>query len=172
VPATALVRTRDLRGYFSGQNLVLCVIGAPLIVAVCFALAAAAGDPGMGVEATPIVLAGLGAALGLGDLFTAALPYPMIKRVGTPVLVAAPGYASHRLGSVLGTLAGTAVLAAPVIVGAVLAAKGPDAIRIGVMLPCAAVYGLALAVAGVRLAAKVAESKMPEMCQVAMRTAT
>jgi hypothetical protein len=52
----------------------------------------------------------------------------------------------------------------------VLAANGPDAIRIGVMLPCAAVYGFALAVAGVRLAAKVAESKMPEICQVALRT--
>ena len=60
--ATALGRRRDLRAYFSGQNLVLCVIGAPLVVAVCFALAAVAGDPGMGVEATPIVLAGLGAA--------------------------------------------------------------------------------------------------------------
>jgi len=170
--ATALGRDRDLRAYFSGQNVVLCVIGAPLAVAVCFALAAVAGDPGMGVEATPVVLAGLGAALGLADLFTAALPYPMVKRVGTPVLVAAPGYAAQRIGSTLGTLAGTAVLAAPVIAGTVLAANGPDAIRIGVMLPCAAVYGFALALAGVRLAAKVAESKIPEMCQMALRTAT
>jgi len=169
--ATALGSSRDLRAYFSGQNLVLCVIGAPLIVAVCFALAAVVGDPGMGVEATPVVLAGIGAALGLGDLFTAALPYPMVKRVGTPVLVPAPGYAGYRIGSLL-TLAGTAVLAAPVIVGAVLAANGPDAIRIGVMLPCAAAYGFALAVIGVRLAAKVAESTLPEMCQVALRTAT
>ena len=104
--ATALGSGRDLRAYFSGQNLVLCVIGAPLVVAVCFALAAVAGDPGMGVEATPVVLAGMGAALGLGDLFTAALPYPMIKRVGTPVPVPAPGYAGHRIGGPL-TLAGT-----------------------------------------------------------------
>ena len=72
------------------------------------------------------------------------------------VLVPAPGYSGYRLGGLL-TLAGTAVLAAPVIVGAVLAANGPDAIRIGVMLPCAAVYGFALAVIGVRMAAKIAE---------------
>jgi ABC-2 type transport system permease protein len=170
--ATALGHSRDLRAYFSGQNLVLGVIGAPLVVAVCFALAAAAGDPGMGVEATPVVLAGLGAALGLGSLFTAALPYPMVKRIGTPVPVAAPGYAAYRIGSTFGTLAGTAALAAPVIVGAVLAATGPDAIRIGVMFPCAAVYGFALATAGVRLAAKAAESKLPELCQAALRTAT
>ena len=64
------------------------------------------------------------------------------------------------------------MLAAPVIAGVVLAANGPDAIRIGVMLPCAAVYGFALTVVGVRQAAKIAESKMPEMCQVALRTAT
>jgi ABC-2 type transport system permease protein len=170
--ATALSRRRDLRAWFSGQNLVLGVIGAPLVVAVCFALAAVAGDPGREIEATPIVLAGLGAALGLSNLFTAALPYPMVKRAGTPVLVAAPGYAVQRIGSVLGTLAGTAVLAAPVIAGAVLAANGPDAIRIGVVLPGAAGYGFALAVAGVRLAATVAENKMPEICQVALRTAT
>jgi ABC-2 type transport system permease protein len=169
--ATALGSSRDLRAYFSGQNLVLCVIGAPLVVAVCFALAAVVGDPGMGVEATPVVLAGIGAALGLGDVFTAALPYPMVKRIGNPMLVSAPGYAGYRIGGLL-TLAGTAVLAAPVIVGAVLAANGPDAIRIGVMLPCAAAYGFALAVIGVRLAAKVAETTLPEMCQVALRTAT
>jgi ABC-2 type transport system permease protein len=169
--ATALGSRRDLRAYFSGQSLVLCVIGAPLVVAVCFALAAVAGDPGMGVEATPVVLAGIGAALGLAGLFTAALPYPMVKRAGTPVPVPAPGYAGHRLGALL-VLAGTAVLAAPVIAGAMLAANGPDAIRIGVMLPCAAAYGFALAVIGVRLAAKIAESTLPGMCQAALRTAT
>jgi len=169
--ATALGSRRDLRAYFSGQNLVLCVIGAPLVVAVCFALAAVVGDPGMGVEATPVVLAGIGATLGLGDLFTAALPYPMIRRAGTPVLLPAPGYAGYRIGGLL-TLAGTGVLAAPVIIGAVLAANGPDAIRIGVMLPCAAAYGFALAIIGVRLAAKIAENTLPEMCQAALRTAT
>lgn len=169
--ATALGSSRDLRAYFSGQNLVLCAIGAPLVVAVCFALAAVAGDPGMGIEATPVVLAGIGAALGLSDLFTAALPYPVVKRAGSPVLVPAPGYAGYRLSGLL-TLAGTAVLAAPVIAGAVLAANGPDAIRIGVMLPCAAAYGFALAVIGVRLAAKLAQSTLPDMCQAALRTAT
>jgi ABC-2 type transport system permease protein len=169
--ATALSRRRDLRAYFSGQNLALAVIGAPLVVGVCFALAAAVGRIGMGVEATPVVLAGLGASLGLSNLFTVALPYPMVKRVGTPIMVAAPGYAAYRLGSVLGTLAGTAVLAAPVIAGVVLAAHAAEAIRLGVLLPVAAVYGFALALGGVRLAAGIAEGKMPELCQAALRTA-
>ena len=168
--ATALSRSRDLRAYFSGQNLALCVIGAPLVVAVCFGLAAAAGRPGFGIEAGPIVLAGLGAALGLSNLFSAVLPYPMAKRAGTPMLVAAQGYGAYRIGSVLGTLAGTAVAATPVIIGVVQTATDSDTIRIGVMWPCAAAYGFALALAGVRLAAAAAASKMPELCQVAVRS--
>ncbi len=169
--ATALSRARDLRAYFSGQNAVLCVIGAPLLIAVCFGLAAAAGRPGFGVEAAPVALAGLGAALGLSNLFTVTLPYPMVQRAGTPMLVAAQGYAGSRIGSVLGTLAGTAVLAAPVIVAAVLTQTDPLAIRLGVLLPCAAGYGFALALAGVRLAAAAAAGKLPELCQAAMHTA-
>ena len=38
------------------------------------------------------------------------------------------------------------------------------------MWPCAAVYGFVLALAGVRLAAEVATGKMPELCQVAVRS--
>ena len=167
--ATALSRSRDLRAYF-GQNLALCVIGGPLVVAVCFGLAATAGRAGLGIEAGPIVLAGLGAALGLSNLFTAVLPYPMVKRTGFPILVNAQGYGAYRFGGVMGTLAGTAVLATPVIIGVVQTATDSDAIRIGVMWPCAAVYGFALALAGVRLAAAVAAGKMPELCQVAVRS--
>jgi len=169
--AAALSRSRDLRAYFAGQNLVLAVIGAPLVVAVCFALAAAAGRPGVGVEAAPVVLAALGAALGLSNLFTAVLPYPTAKRAGTPFLVAAPGYGGYRIGGVLATLAGTAVAAAPVIIGVVLAASDSLAVRIGVLLPCAAIYGFLLALAGVRLASAAAVGKLPELCQVAMRSA-
>jgi ABC-2 type transport system permease protein len=169
--ATALSRSRDLRAYFAGQNLVLAVIGAPLVVAVCFALAAAAGRPGVGVEAAPVVLAALGAALGLSNLFTTVLPYPTVKRAGTPFLVAAPGYGGYRIGAVLATLAGTAVAAAPVIIGVVLAASDSLAVRIGVLLPCAAIYGFLLALAGVRLASAAAVGKLPELCQVAMRSA-
>jgi ABC-2 type transport system permease protein len=167
----ALSRRRDLRAYFSAQNLVLALIGAPLVVAVCFALAAVAGKPGLGVEAAPVALAALGASLGLSNLFTAALPYPMARRAGSPILVAAPGYGGYRIGSVLGTLAGTAVASAPIIIGVVLAASDSLAIRIGVLLPCGAVYGFLLAFAGVRLAAAVGVGKLPELCQVAMSSA-
>ena len=49
------------------------------------------------------------------------------------------------------------------IIGVGQTATDSDAIRIGVMWPCAAVYGFALALAGVRLAAVAAAGKMPEL---------
>ncbi len=167
----ALSRARDLRAYFSGQNLVYATIGAPLVVAVCFGLAAVVRRPGIGLEAAPVVLAGIGASLGLSNLFSAALPYPMIKRTGTPMLTAAQGYGAYRLLGVFGTLAGTAVAAAPVIVAVVLTASDSLAVRIGVLVPGAAVYGLALAFAGVRTAAVVAAAKIPELSQAALHSA-
>jgi ABC-2 type transport system permease protein len=169
--ATALSRSRDLRAYFSGQNLVLAFIGAPLVIAVCFGLAAAAGKLGLGVEAAPVVLAALGASLGLSNVFTVALPYPMAKRAGSPILVAAQGYGAYRLGGVFGTLAGTAALASPVIVGVILAAGDSLTVRLGVLLPCAAIYGFLLALAGVRLASAMAVGKLPQLCQMAMSSA-
>jgi ABC-2 type transport system permease protein len=169
--STALSRARDLRAYFSGQNLVYGAIGAPLVVAVCFVLAAVVHRPGTGLEAAPVVLAGLGASLGLSNLFSAALPYPMIRRTGTPMLTAAQGYGGYRVLGVFGSLVGTAVAAAPVIVAVVLTASDSLAIRIGVLVPGAAVYGLALAFAGVRTAAIIAAAKLPELSQAALHSA-
>ena len=57
------------------------------------------------------------------------------------------------------------------IIGVVLAASDSLAVRIGVLLPCAAIYGFLLALAGVRLASAAAVGKLPELCQVAMRSA-
>lgn len=60
--------------------------------------------------------------------------------------------------------------ATPVIIGVAQTATDSDAIRIGVIWPCAAVYGFALALVGVRLAAVAAADKMAELCQVAVRS--
>ena len=54
------------------------------------------------------------------------------------------------------------------IVAAVLTAGAPLAIRAPVLTVCAAAYGLALAWAGVQIAATTGEAKMPELCQVAL----
>jgi len=92
----------------------------------------------------------------------------MAKRVGTPIYTAAPGYGSSRVAATIGTLLGIPALVSPVIVAAALTAGAPLAIRAPLLTLCAAAYGLALAWAGVRIAAATGEGKMPELCQVAL----
>src|SRR6516165_3813242 len=166
--ATALNDRTAMRAYLSGQNIVLAAIGVPLLVVLTFGLGIAAGFPTFGFETMPVALAALGAALALSNIITVTGAYPMAKRVGTPIYTAAPGYGSSRVAATIGTLFGIPVLVAPVIVAAVLTAGAPLAIRAPLLTVCAAAYGLALAWAGVRIAAATGEGKMPELCQVAL----
>jgi ABC-2 type transport system permease protein len=166
--ATALTDRSALRAYLSGQNFVLAVIGIPLLVVLTFGLGAAAGSPTYGFETMPVALAALGAALAVSNIITVNGAYPMVRRVGTPIYVAAPGYGSSRVAATFATLLGVPVLAAPVIVAAALTAGAPLAIRAPVLTVGAAAYGLALAWAGVRIAAATGEGKMPELCQAAL----
>jgi hypothetical protein len=57
-----------------------------------------------------------------------------------------------------------------VILAAVFTQSVPTAIRMPVLVLGAGVYGLALAWGGVRAAANLAEPKLPELSQVAIRT--
>jgi ABC-2 type transport system permease protein len=168
--ALALTNRRSLKAYFFGQDIALTVIAAPLLTAMCFALAAAVRQPTEGVTATAVALAGLGAALCLSNIFTVALPYPMALRTGSPMRQAAQGYTSYALGGVLGSLAGVAVLVTPVIVAGVLTSGDQPAIRIPVLLVCSAAYGVALAWAGIQVAAVAAGGRMPELSQIAVRS--
>jgi uncharacterized protein YaaW (UPF0174 family) len=52
----------------------------------------------------------------------------------------------------------------------VLISSGSAAVRIPVLLLGAAGYGIALAWAGVRIAARVAEPRLPELCQIAVHS--
>src|SRR5207244_658499 len=83
------------------------------------------------------------------------------------IYTAAPGHGSSRVAATMGTLFGIPALVAPVIVAAALSAGAPLVIRAPVLTIGAASYGLALAWAGVRIAATTGASKMPELCQVA-----
>ncbi len=170
IEALALTNRRKLQAYFSGQDIALSVIAAPLLTAICFGLAAAARHPMEGVTATAVALAGLGAALGLSNVLTVTLAYPVARRAGSPMPQAAQGYTSYGLGGVLGSLFGTAVLVAPVIIAGVLTTADPAAIRVPVLLVCAAAYGFMLAWAGVQFAAREAADKLPELSQIAVRS--
>ena len=168
--ALALTGRHELRSYFSGQNIALGVIAVPLLTAVSFGLAAVAGRLEYGFLGMAVDLAGLGAALALSNILTVVLPYPMDKRAGSPMRQASQGYGSYGLGGVLATLACVAVAAIPVIVAVALTNSDPSVARMPVLVPCAAAYGVALAWIGVRIAASAAERKLPELCQIAVRS--
>jgi ABC-2 type transport system permease protein len=170
VEALALTDRRSLRAYFSGQNVALSVIAVPLLVAISFGLAAAVRHPVEGVVAAAVALAGLGAALGLSNILTVLAPYPMVKRAGSPLRQAAPGYTGHAMEGVGSSLLGVAVLTSPVIAAGVLTSADQLAVRTPVLLVCAAAYGLALAWIGVRIAARAAEDRLPELCQIAFQS--
>jgi ABC-2 type transport system permease protein len=168
--ALSLTGRRQWRSYFAGQNVVLGVIGVPLITAVSFGLAAIAKRLEFGFFGVAVGLAGLGAAFALSAVLTVVLPYPMDKRAGRPLRRASQGYGISGLIGTLGCLVGVAVACIPVIIAVNDTTGTQAAIRIPVLLVASAVYGFALALAGVWIAASAAESKLPELCQAAIRS--
>ncbi|HZC40037.1 MAG TPA: hypothetical protein VE343_05140 [Streptosporangiaceae bacterium] len=168
--ALALTGRRELRAYFSGQDIALGVIAVPLLIAISFGLAAAAGRPGYGFLGTAVDLAGLGAALALSNIFTVTLAYPTDKRAGNPLRQGSQGYAVYGILAVLGIVVGVAIVVVPVIVAIVLTGGDPAAVRMPALVLGAAAYGFALIWAGVQVAARAATAKLPELCQIARRT--
>jgi ABC-2 type transport system permease protein len=170
VEALALTSRRSLRAYFSGQNVALGVIGVPLLTAVSFGLAEAVRSPAQAVPAIAAGLAGLGAALGLSNILTVTLAYPMAKRAGSPMRQAAQGYGSYTFGGILSSVGGVGVAVTPVLIAGALTTTATAAVRAPVLIVCSAAYGLALVWAGVQIAARQAETRLPELCQIAVRS--
>jgi ABC-2 type transport system permease protein len=168
--ATALSGRRSLRAYFSGQNLALGLIAVPLLTVISFGLAAVAKHPVDGFAGMAVDLAGIGAGLALGNIFTVSVPYPVEKRVGSPSPKAADGYRGQVIAGTLGSIVGTVVAVVPVVVAVLLTRSDPAAIRMPALVLGAAVYGFALAWIGVRIAARTAEEKLPELSQIAARS--
>jgi ABC-2 type transport system permease protein len=166
----ALSGRRRLRAYFFGQDFALAIIGVPLLIVISFALAAVAKHPVAGFLATSVALTAVGAGLAVSNVFAVVMPYPVEKRAGTPIPRPADGYMGHRLVGTLGTLVGTGVLTAPVILAVALTGSDPAAARMPALVVGAAAYGLFLAWAGVRIAAQLAEPKVPELGQLAARS--
>jgi ABC-2 type transport system permease protein len=168
--AMALTGRRQLRSYFAGQNLVLAVIGIPLLTLVSFGIAALAKQPAFGFYGLAVGLGGLGAALALSNLFTVALPYPMDKRAGRPMRRASQGYGLSGFFGVFGCLIGVGILSVPMIIAVTATNSAQAGVRIPALIAIGALYGFALAAAGVQIAAAAAEGRLPELCQAAIRS--
>ena len=146
------------------------MVAVPLLAAVSFALAAVARHPLDGFLGLAVDLAGIGAGLALGDVFTVTWPYPMVKKPGNPTRGAADGYLGSAFAGMIGTLAGVAVAVAPVILAAVFTGSVPAGVRMPVLVVAAGGYGFVLARTGAAIAARRAEPKLPELYQVAVRS--
>lgn len=168
--ALALTGRRRLRAYFSGQNLALAMIGVPLVTVITFGLALLAKHPLDGFLGMAVGLAAVGAGLALSNIFTVTMPYPAERRPGNPAPRPADGYMGHRIAGTFGSIIGTGIVLVPVIIAVTATGSAPSAVRMPVLLVCAAAYGLLLAWAGVRIAALAAEQKLPELAQIAIRT--
>jgi ABC-2 type transport system permease protein len=168
--AMALSGRSAMRAWFAGLNLVLAAIAVPLLAAVSFGLAAVAGHPMDGFLGLAVDLAGIGAGLCLASIFSVSVAYPMEKRAGTPMPRAADGHNGQAIATTFAALFAVVLAVLPVIVAATLTGADSAAVRLPVLVLLAAVWGLALAWGGVEGAASMAEQKLPELAQIAIRS--
>jgi ABC-2 type transport system permease protein len=168
--ASALSGARALRAYLAGRGIALAIIAVPLMMAASFAIAAVAGHPADGLWVAAIDLAGIGAGLALSSIFSVALAYPAEKRAGNPMPRAADGYGGRVFAGTFGTLLGVVLATVPVILAVEFTNSVPAAVRIPVLVVGAAGYGLTLAWAGARIAARAAERQLPELYGLAVRS--
>lgn len=168
--ALALSGRRALRSWFAGGNAAIAAIAVPLVLVVPLVIAIVRGHPVNGLLAMALSLAATGAGLGVSDVFSAALPYPVERRVGTPLPRQAEGFTMHVLAGRLGGLITTGILVIPVIVAIGTTGSVADAVRIPALIAGGAVYGALLAWAGIALAAGLANGKLPELFQLAARS--
>jgi len=166
----ALSGRRALRAWFCGLNFAFGLIAVPLTALVSFGLAAVAGHPAAGFLAFAVGLAGIGAGLAMADILSVTMAYPAEKRAGSPTPRAADGYNGQAIGGTLATLFAVALAVLPVIFAAVLTGADPAAVRMPVLVLFAVVWGFVLAWGGVAGAASLAEDKLPELAQIAIRT--
>jgi ABC-2 type transport system permease protein len=168
--ASALTGVRALRAYLIGRGIAFAIIAVPLMTAVSFGIAAVAGHAADGFWVAAIDLAGIGAGLALSSIFTVTLAYPAEKRVGSPMPRPEDGYGRRAVAGSFGSLFGVALAAIPVILAVELTHSVPAAVRMPALVLCAAGYGLALAWAGARIAARAAGRQLPELYQLAVRS--
>jgi ABC-2 type transport system permease protein len=168
--ALALSGRRALRSWFAGQNAAVAAVSVPLILVIPLVLAIISRHPVNGLLAMALGLAAVGAGLGIANIFSVTLAYPMERRTGSPLPRQAEGFSMQALAARLGGLIITAILVIPVIVAIGETGSVADAVRVPALIAGGAVYGALLAWAGIALGAALADARLPELFQLAARS--
>jgi ABC-2 type transport system permease protein len=168
--ALALSGRRGMRAWLAGRDAAIAVIAIPLVLVVPLVVAVISGHPVNGLLAMGVGLSATGAGLGISDVFSAALPYPVERRAGNPTPRQLDGYALPAVGARLGSLAAVAIAVVPAVVAIAATGSVTDAVRVPALIAGGAVYGGLLAWAGVAIGAAIAAGKLPELFQLASRS--
>ncbi|MFD6421745.1 transporter [Streptomyces sp. NPDC060198] len=154
--AQTISTPRDAYEELRARALALAAVAVPYTVLVAVALAVMLDAWGSLAGVMGVLLALLGAMLGLGAPASAFFPYSIPQEGGFKNVV--PGQGGLAVLSSLGGLVGSVVVAAPVI-----AVTVADSRSVWLMAPAGAVYGVLVAWAGLRLAATRTAARLPEI---------
>ncbi|MER7501216.1 hypothetical protein AB0L05_15000 [Nonomuraea pusilla] len=160
--AVAFGAERDLRVDLAGRHLANLLLAGPLLAVVAVGGGLYAGSPAMIVPALLAGLGALGIGLGVGAVTSVLMPYTVPERVNA-FNSAAPGQGGQALASSLGAMLTVVLLSLPFVLPIVL----------GLVWVCvlAPVYGLAIEIAGTRLAAKIGFPRLPELVAAVSKAA-
>ncbi|MFE9443165.1 transporter [Streptomyces sp. NPDC006602] len=159
--ALTISSTRDAYVELRARALALLVITLPYATLVTVLTTALLGDWPKLPEVLGLSFALLGAMLATGAWTSARFPYSIPQEGYKNV---APGQSGLAFMAILGGMVAAALLCAPVIVGTIWlnVSEGGDEWS-WLMLPVGAVYGAAITVAGLRLAAPRTARQLPEI---------
>lgn len=150
-------RPRDFRSDMSGKNLAVSIVGVPLILLICVALALLRGHPWAMATAFGAGCGFLGISLGISTVTSVLAPYPVPERRNA---FSSPGSGRGLItfASNIGTLILAGVVGLPILLPLIFLGRGSL-----VVLVLAPIYGGVFAWLGRRLAAQIGYPRMPEL---------
>lgn len=158
--ASTISTPRDAYQELRARALALTLVAVPFVTAVVVGTAAFLGAWGQFLEVYGLSLALLGALVATGALSSALFPYSIPSEGNKNV---APGQGAIAWFSLFGGLLIGALLSAPLLALTIwLHVSGQQGL-LWLLLPVGVVYGLAVAQAGLRMAAPRVARRLPEI---------
>jgi ABC-2 type transport system permease protein len=158
--AVAFTRERDVRTDLAGRHLGFAIIAVPLLTVLAVVFSLLAGHPGTAVPAALTAWGVLGLGLGAGAVTSVLSPYTLPERMNA-FNSAAPGQGGLMFVSSFGAMLVTILLAGPVVVLVLVGFTWVSVLAVP--------YGLAVSLAGRRLAGMVGWNRLPDLLAAVAR---